>query len=221
MIGGSIPQTGNATKRGGVAAPTAVTAVSDASVPAGHGRTRRDVRSVSCGLFLLGRAGPSVPVEPPFTVEIVGAERGSVTLVSGLDVEARRAVSEVAATDIIIVPSVLLGPGGWTPGRYPEIVDWARRQKKKILFVPDHHLGRNTAWKLGMDLSRVVQLPDPQVWRSSIKIDDKTVTGGLAALDAALQAPEAVHPRKGQVVELRFFGGSATGDSPSCGGCEN
>ena len=28
------------------------------------------------------------------------------------------------------------------------------------------------------------------------------------------------HPRKGQVVELRFFGGSATGDSPSCGCCE-
>jgi len=64
------------------------------------------------------------------------------------------------------------------------IVDWARRQKKKILFVPDHHLGRNTAWKLGMDLSRVVQLPDPQVWRQ-LKIDDKTVEGGFKALDQA------------------------------------
>jgi RNA polymerase sigma-70 factor, ECF subfamily len=29
----------------------------------------------------------------------------------------------------------------------------------------------------------------------------------LVALDAALQALEAVHPRKSQVVELRFFGG--------------
>ena len=29
----------------------------------------------------------------------------------------------------------------------------------------------------------------------------------VAALDAALQAREAVHPRKSQVVELRFFGG--------------
>ena len=30
---------------------------------------------------------------------------------------------------------------------------------------------------------------------------------GLLALDAALQALEEVHPRKSQVVELRFFGG--------------
>ncbi len=76
---------------------------------------------------MLGRAEPSLPDEPPFTVEIVAAERGSVALASGLPVEARRAVSEVVATDIIIVPSVLLGPDGWTPGRYPAIVDWARR----------------------------------------------------------------------------------------------
>jgi len=41
------------------------------------------------------------------------------------------------------------------------VVDWARRQNKRILFVPDQHLGRNTAAKLGMDLSRVATLPDP------------------------------------------------------------
>jgi len=76
---------------------------------------------------MLGRAEPSLPEEPPFLVEIVGAARGSVALASGLPVEARLAVSEITATDIIIVPSVLLGPDGWTPGRYPEIVDWARR----------------------------------------------------------------------------------------------
>lgn len=64
------------------------------------------------------------------------------------------------------------------------VVDWARKLGKKILFVPDHHLGRNTAWKLGMDLERVVALPDPQVWRQ-IKIDERTVPGGLASLDRA------------------------------------
>jgi quinolinate synthase len=41
------------------------------------------------------------------------------------------------------------------------VVDWARRQDKRILFVPDQHLGRNTAARLGMDLSRLVTLPDP------------------------------------------------------------
>jgi quinolinate synthase len=63
------------------------------------------------------------------------------------------------------------------------VVDWARRQKKKILFVPDHHLGRNTAWKLGMDLEKVVQLPDPQVWRQSLKLAD--MPGGMDELDRA------------------------------------
>jgi quinolinate synthase len=41
------------------------------------------------------------------------------------------------------------------------VVDWARRQGKRILFVPDQHLGRNTANRLGMDLDRLVTLPDP------------------------------------------------------------
>ncbi|QRM34314.1 GlxA family transcriptional regulator [Microvirga sp. VF16] len=76
---------------------------------------------------MLGRLEPSIPESPPFTVEIVAIERGNVALASGVPVQAHRSVLEVAATDIIIVPSVLLGHDGWTPGRYPEIVDWARR----------------------------------------------------------------------------------------------
>lgn len=76
---------------------------------------------------MLERSEPTLPVQPPFTIDIVAARRGMVALASGMPVEARLAVSEVTATDIIIVPSVLLGPNGWTPGRYPEIVDWARR----------------------------------------------------------------------------------------------
>ncbi|MFN0241922.1 MAG: quinolinate synthase NadA [Planctomycetota bacterium] len=65
------------------------------------------------------------------------------------------------------------------------VVDWARKKGQKILFVPDHHLGRNTAAKLGMSMDKVVALPDPQVWRSKLKVDDNTVNGGLAALDRA------------------------------------
>jgi transcriptional regulator GlxA family with amidase domain len=44
-----------------------------------------------------------------------------------MPVEAHRACVEVAATDILIVPSVLVGREGWTRGRYPELVEWARR----------------------------------------------------------------------------------------------
>ena len=41
---------------------------------------------------MLGRAEPSIPAEPPFTIEIVSTRRGNVALASGVPVEARRAV---------------------------------------------------------------------------------------------------------------------------------
>ena len=41
------------------------------------------------------------------------------------------------------------------------VVQWARTQGKRILFVPDEHLGRNTAAKLGMDLEKLVTFPNP------------------------------------------------------------
>ena len=34
--------------------------------------------------------------------------------------------------------------------------DWAGTQKEKILFLPDQHLGRNTAWKMGVPLDDMV-----------------------------------------------------------------
>lgn len=49
------------------------------------------------------------------------------------------------------------------------VVDWARKQGKKIVFVPDQHLGRNTADKLGMNLEKLVTLPDPS--RGAIDLD--------------------------------------------------
>jgi transcriptional regulator GlxA family with amidase domain len=76
---------------------------------------------------MLGRVDDSIPVEPPFTVEIVGAKRGSVPLVSGMPIEVHRAVHEIEATDIVIMPSVLLGAEGWNNGRYPELVAWTSR----------------------------------------------------------------------------------------------
>lgn len=76
---------------------------------------------------MLGRADPSLPAEPPFIVEIVAAERGRVELASGVPVEVHRAASDIETTDIIIVPSVLLGAEGWKTGRYPQLVDWVRR----------------------------------------------------------------------------------------------
>ncbi len=80
---------------------------------------------------MLGRVDPSLPTDPPFTVEIVAARRGSVALASGVPLEACRAAAEIETTDIIIVPSVLIGPGGWMTGRYPELVDWSSRMYER------------------------------------------------------------------------------------------
>ncbi len=66
-----------------------------------------------------------------------------------------------------------------------KVVAAVRAEGKKILFVPDHHLGRNTAWKLGMDLGRVVQLAEPREWAQGMKLGDRSAPGGLDALDRA------------------------------------
>jgi len=70
-----------------------------------------------------------------------------------------------------------------TSSNATQVVEWARRGGKKVLFVPDQHLGRNTAAQLGIADERVVCLPDPQVTRGPFPIDDAVVPGGLAALD--------------------------------------
>lgn len=73
---------------------------------------------------MLAGTDDAIPDTPPFEVEIVGAARGPVLLASGLPVEARRAVAEVTASDIVIVPSILLDGDAWPTGRYPELVAW-------------------------------------------------------------------------------------------------
>ncbi|MEW5961958.1 MAG: helix-turn-helix domain-containing protein [Pseudomonadota bacterium] len=80
---------------------------------------------------MLGPIDAALPEAVPFNVEIVALERGVVALASGLPVTAQRAVREVTATDIIIVPSVLLGPDGWKTGRYPELVQWTKNMHDK------------------------------------------------------------------------------------------
>jgi transcriptional regulator GlxA family with amidase domain len=63
---------------------------------------------------------------PPFRVEIVGLRAGPLELASRLPVTVRRSVATIDATDIVIVPSVLLGAQGWQKGRHPELVEWLR-----------------------------------------------------------------------------------------------
>lgn len=68
---------------------------------------------------------------PPFHVEIVGLETGPLQLASRVPVTVQRGIDTLEATDIIIVPSVLLGPQGWQAGRHPELVAWFRAMHRR------------------------------------------------------------------------------------------
>ncbi|MGQ9365354.1 GlxA family transcriptional regulator [Azospirillum sp. ST 5-10] len=89
--------------------------------------TLTGIHDVLGAFGMLAGLDDAIPDRPPFAVEIVGAARGPVGLASGMPLTVQRAVAEVEATDILIVPSVLVGQAGWRSGRYPELVAWAAR----------------------------------------------------------------------------------------------
>jgi transcriptional regulator GlxA family with amidase domain len=64
------------------------------------------------------------PASRPFHVEIVGENEGWLDLASGIPIQVQRSVAAIEATDVVIVPSVLLPAGGWRIGRYPGLVTW-------------------------------------------------------------------------------------------------
>lgn len=64
---------------------------------------------------------------PPFDIEIVGESVGPIELASGVPIQVQRSIDTVDATEIVIVPSVLLRELVWEKGRYPRLVDWLRR----------------------------------------------------------------------------------------------
>lgn len=87
--------------------------------------TLAGIYDVMNGAALMGLVGAGA--RPPFEIEIVGEAAGPVPLASGVSMDAQRSVEEIEESDIVIVPSVLLGPQGWRKGRYPRLVAWARR----------------------------------------------------------------------------------------------
>lgn len=83
------------------------------------------ILDVMNGAALMGLGAPGA--RPPFRIEIVGERQGALPLASGVPFDVQRAIADIDATDIVIVPSVLLGAGGWQKGRYPHLVEWVRR----------------------------------------------------------------------------------------------
>jgi transcriptional regulator GlxA family with amidase domain len=63
----------------------------------------------------------------PFRVEIVGETAGPLELASGVPIDVQRSIDAVEASDIVIVPSILLPAAGWQRGRHPRLVSWLQQ----------------------------------------------------------------------------------------------
>ncbi|WP_428521116.1 GlxA family transcriptional regulator [Pseudorhodoplanes sp.] len=105
--------------------------VSLVAVPEAAMSTLVGIYDVLNAFGLLARTDPAIPDTPPFAVDIVGTAPGEISLASGLPLRVGRAAADIAATDIVLVPSVVLGPQGWKQGRYPDLVDFAARMHRQ------------------------------------------------------------------------------------------
>ncbi len=78
------------------------------------------------GVALSGGLAPGAEPQAPFRIDIVGEAAGPLQLASGVPITVPRSIDAVAATDIVIVPSILLRHDGWAKGRYPRLLEWVR-----------------------------------------------------------------------------------------------
>lgn len=105
--------------------------VSVVAIPEAAVSTLSGIFDVMNAFLLMPELG-SLPVHsPPFQVEIVGQEAGPLMLASHVPVMVQREVASLEATDIIIVPSVLLGTEGWKRDRYPVLINWFRSMHER------------------------------------------------------------------------------------------
>ena len=87
--------------------------------------TLAGILDVMNGAALMGLGGANA--QPPFRIEIVGETTGALRLASGVPIDVQQSIDDIEASDIVIVPSVLLNPEGWQKGRYPRLVNWLQR----------------------------------------------------------------------------------------------
>ena len=102
-------------------APPAARHVSLVAVPEGAVSTLYGLYDVLNAFTLVAPQGGA---QAPFKVDIVSETAGPMRLASGVPIDVQRPIDDVAATDIVIVPSFVLPAGGWRQGRYPGLVKW-------------------------------------------------------------------------------------------------
>jgi transcriptional regulator GlxA family with amidase domain len=135
---------------------------------------------------------------PPFRVEIVGEVASPLLLASGVHFEVQGAIDDVEASDIVIVPSVLLRSEGWCRGRYPRTVAWLQRMHERGAMLCSACSGIFLLAETGLFDGR-----------------DATVHFGYARAFAALYPQVTIHPERVLVIsglreELVCSGASTT-----------
>ena len=113
--------TGQSTHAGSNPCHVSLVALPDAAVSTLYGIY--DVLNASA-LVDFSHAGQVA--RPHFRADIVGEATGSLNLASGVPIDVQRPIDTVSSSDIVIVPSVVVGREGWRKGRYPHLVDWVR-----------------------------------------------------------------------------------------------
>lgn len=124
--------------------------------------------------------------QAPFQIEIVGEALGPVELASGVTIEVQRAVDTIEASDIVIVPSILLRREGWTKGRYPRLVEWIKQAHDRGAVICSACSGIFLLAETGLFDGR-----------------DATVHFGYARALAAAYPSIAIHPERVLVISGR------------------
>lgn len=143
--------------------------------------TLAGIYDVMNGVSLMGIASPGA--KHAFKVEIVGEQTGALRLASGVPIDVQRSIDDIAGCDILIVPSILLKPGGWVTGRYPRLIDWVQRM---------HEGGA----RLCSACSGVFLLAETGLFDGK----DATVHFGYASAFAACYPAVPIHPERVLVV---------------------
>lgn len=76
---------------------------------------------------MLASIEPNIPARP-FRVEILAPEATLDRGASGLPLGARATPADIASSDIVIVPLMMVHDLHWKTGRYPRLVEWLRLQ---------------------------------------------------------------------------------------------
>jgi transcriptional regulator GlxA family with amidase domain len=172
--------------------------VSLVAIPEATVSTLSGIFDVMNAFTMMSKLGDSSFDANLFQVEIVGLRTGPLQLASHVPVTVQRRVEELDATDIIIVPSVLLGPDGWRKDVHPELVDW---------FCAMHRRGA----LLCSACSGIFLLAETGLFDGM----DATVHFGYAGMFAAAYPKVPIHPERVLVVsgkreELISSGASMT-----------